>query len=180
MTRPAPDLADYYRWLSLPPATLLADCRRTPFQASGPGGQKRNRVYSAVRLEHPPTGTRAESGAHREASRNVQDALHRLRLSLALAGAQRVALAPASDTTDPDPPPGYPVFRAKISPGHADFPAAVLRALSVFRAGGAEPRAAAEVLGISTSAFVRFLKLDKAVLAAANQARRTVDKPALL
>ncbi|MCR9142476.1 MAG: peptide chain release factor-like protein [bacterium] len=191
------DLTAFYEWLALPPDELLAQCTRTPFQASGPGGQKRNRVYSAIRLEHPPTGLRAESGAHRESARNRADALRKLRLAMAITGAKLVPpVRPQTDSmskesssenpnrstpviADAAPPPKYPGFRAKISIEHRDFPATVLQALVAFRANGGEPRATAEGLDVSTSAFVKYLKLDKAVLAEANAIRRNLGKDSL-
>ena len=163
-------------WLALAPDDLLAQCRRTSYQASGPGGQKRNRVYSAMRLDHPPSELRAESGAHREAARNLKDALHKLRLQLALHGAR--LFAPDSGESF-EYPAGFAAFRMPINPGHADFPPNVLRALLAFRVHGCEPRGAAESLGVSTSALVRFLKLEKSVLALANDWRRAAGKDSL-
>ncbi|MEQ9365797.1 MAG: peptide chain release factor-like protein [Leptospirales bacterium] len=175
----ASDLAAFYTWLALPPEDLLAQCTRTPYQASGPGGQKRNRVYSALRLEHSPTGIRAESGAHREAARNRKDALRKLRLALAIAGSRLVPLPllRGAGTTPEDPldlpeaPDAYPAFRAKVSAEHQDFPATVLKALVVFRGFGGELRPTAARLGVSPSAFGRYLKIDKFVFAEANRIR---------
>ena len=47
------DREDY---LALDDARLLAQCQVHTYRASGPGGQKRNKTSSAVRLHHRPTG----------------------------------------------------------------------------------------------------------------------------
>lgn len=177
----APTLADYYRWLALPPDELLEQCTRTPYQASGPGGQKRNRVYSAIRLEHASTGLRAESGAYREAARNRKDALRKLRIAMAIAGSRLVPLSQSHSDSDAQaepstlheiaPPPGYPAIRAKISVEHVDYPGAALLTLATFRAGQGALKETAARLALSTSAFVRFLNLDKQILNEANQIR---------
>lgn len=80
-----PSIAALTSWLALEPEALLRRCDQTPFQGPGPGGQKRNRVYSGVRLRHAESGLSAEASERREARRNLADALHRLRLAMALA-----------------------------------------------------------------------------------------------
>ena len=35
---------------------LSRDCEITPFKSSGPGGQKKNKTESSVRVRHVPTG----------------------------------------------------------------------------------------------------------------------------
>ncbi len=176
------DLTDYYALLTLPDDELLQQCKRSNHQASGPGGQKRNRVYSAVRLEHAAADLRAEASEYREAGRNLTDALQKLRLAAAFQGAALVPFVPAEDAPPaeiPEAPPEYPAFRAKINPGHRDFPAVVLLALIALRLGRSEPRPAAERLGVTTSQLVKFLKIDKAVLARANELRTRAGRPRL-
>ncbi|MGB5392174.1 MAG: peptide chain release factor-like protein [Thermoanaerobaculia bacterium] len=53
------------------------------YQASGPGGQHRNRTYSAVRLKHLPTGIVVTAADSRSQLRNRKIALERLARRLA-------------------------------------------------------------------------------------------------
>ena len=55
----------------------------TVYQASGPGGQHRNRSYSAVRLKHLPTGIVVTAADSRSQIRNRKIALERLARRLA-------------------------------------------------------------------------------------------------
>jgi len=50
----------------------------TTYQASGPGGQHRNRTYSAVRMTHRPTGIAVTASDSRSQLRNRKIALKRL------------------------------------------------------------------------------------------------------
>jgi hypothetical protein len=93
--------AEAWAWLSLPPENLLKDCGQARFQGSGPGGQKRNRVYSGVRLTHVPSGLTAECVDSRASGRNVGEALSRLRLVIALGGGA------------PPAPPGFRHLKKK-------------------------------------------------------------------
>lgn len=63
---------------------LLGECRVETYRASGPGGQKRNKTSSAVRITHAPTGTWATGADTRSQHDNRRHALRRLRLQLAL------------------------------------------------------------------------------------------------
>ena len=51
----------------------------TAYQASGPGGQHRNRTFSAIRAKHIPTGIVVTATDSRSQLRNRKIALERLR-----------------------------------------------------------------------------------------------------
>lgn len=160
-----------YQWLELPPEELLRVCRQARFQGSGPGGQKRNRVYSGIRLTHPDSGVTAESVDGRSAQRNLQDALARLRLNLALSasldGCDPSGIG-ASSSREASP---RREFRPGANPAHPDFPGFALRALHHLAWNRGRTATAAEALGCSPSALTRFLKADKAVWAKAREIR---------
>lgn len=176
-------------WLALEPEALLRLCDQSPFQGPGPGGQKRNRVYSGVRLRHAESGLSAEASERREARRNLADALHRLRLALALAlpvpegdsagagpagtgSAAEPARAGSSGAAPLPSIPGGIAFRPGAKASHADYPRlafAALRALELRRGRLAE---AAAGLGCSASALARFLAADKRVWARAQEIRK--------
>lgn len=64
------------------PEILLREVRFHPFRGGGPGGQHRNKVESAVRLVHPPSGIMVVASEHRLQGRNRDLALQRLRKQL--------------------------------------------------------------------------------------------------
>ncbi len=59
------------------------------FQGKGPGGQKRNRVYSGIRAIHK-NGVIVEAVTHREVSRNEQEAYQKIILETAWLLADKV------------------------------------------------------------------------------------------
>lgn len=69
-------------WTGMTDAQLLAQCAVDTYRASGPGGQKRNKTSSAVRLRHQPTGLIVIAEESRSQHENKARALRRLRKSL--------------------------------------------------------------------------------------------------
>lgn len=73
-----------YPFLALEDHQLLRHCRVDAYMASGCGGQKRNRTYSAVRITHPETGISVIAEESRSQHSNKLKALQRLQKMLAL------------------------------------------------------------------------------------------------
>jgi hypothetical protein len=172
--QPAFGWSDAYRWLDLDPEELLAKCRQGRFQGSGPGGQKRNRVYSGVRLTHADSGLSSESVDGRESLRNLHHALRRLRGAIAVAPARESVAAPALE----DAASGHG-FRVDANPAHADFPRSLLRALHALALHRGRLAEAAAALGCTGSALTRLLREDKDAWRTAGEIRKREGLAAL-
>src|SRR5215472_10432942 len=71
-------------WMHLNDSQLLDQCELDTYRASGPGGQKRNKTSSAVRIRHPPSGLIVIAEESRSQHENRARALKRLRQAFAL------------------------------------------------------------------------------------------------
>jgi len=69
-------------WHQLTDEALLAQCDVQVHRAGGPGGQHRNKVETAIRLVHTPSGVVAEGKDQRSKTQNLSAALGRLREKL--------------------------------------------------------------------------------------------------
>lgn len=150
---------------ALPEPLLLADCELERLRRSGPGGQRRNKVETGVRLRHRPTGLVGEATERRSARQNHAAAVQRLRCLLAL-HVRRPASAP-SELWLRRSRGG----RLAVSPDHADAPALLAEALDLLAALDWDHRAAAERLGVSATQLVRLLSLEPEALRRLNGGR---------
>lgn len=145
--------------LRLPDADLLGRCRIDRFRGSGPGGQKRNKTDSAVRLRHLPTGIAVTAAESRSQHENRARALARMREAIALAvraSPPRDRLAPAlASLVDGGLVPPGPSGRRR-----PHYLVAVAQLLDLFCAHGCALADTAQALGVSTAHLVRFAARD--------------------
>ncbi len=133
-------------------AALLAECNVQHYKASGPGGQHRNKVTSAIRLQHTPSGLVVNGTESRSQHENRARALKRLREALALV--VRVPL-PA----EPRWPERIQIARGRLrvnesNPAVHHAIALVLDALHKFEG---DLKSAAAALSLTSSGLAKFL-----------------------
>ena len=156
--------------LALAEPELERQCRFEAYKSGGPGGQKRNKTSSAVRLTHGPTGIVAHCSDFREQSVNRRRAVHRLRFKLA------AELRTPINIRGYEPPAWLADLRhaGKFTtntrnPAYARLAAHVL---DVLDAADARLTATAALLGIPASNVVHVLEAEPAVKRAAGQIRQ--------
>ena len=96
---PAPGLPEHLQ-------ILLAECDISFSRTGGPGGQHRNKVETAVRLVHRPTGITIVAGQERSQYRNRLVALERLHERLRQIEQERTASEKRSQRRRTRPTPG--------------------------------------------------------------------------
>jgi len=152
-----------------PADRLAAECDVRRTRRSGPGGQNRNKVETAVVLLHRPSGIDAEANERRSQAENLRVALFRLRLKLALAVRRPVAIDAGPSTLWQSRCRGG---RIVVSPEHEDFPAIIAEALDVLEACAMDTGAAAACLGCTSSQLTKLLKDEPRALRLVNEHRR--------
>jgi len=150
------------------PEALLAECEVTTLRRSGPGGQNRNKVETAVVLRHRPTGLGAEANERRTQGENKRAALRRLRIVLALE-----VRRPAGAI---DRPSALWASRCRggkiaVSTEHEDFPTLLAEALDVLAAHDLDVKQAAATLGVSTTQLANLLRAEPRALGKVNAHR---------
>lgn len=163
-------------WTSLADDQLLAQCEVDTYRASGPGGQKRNKTSSAVRLRHIPSGLIVIAEESRSQHENRAKAQKRLRRALFLELREPVEgeVLQHPDYVDARDADGRLNLRVKDP---RFWPAAGV-VLDVLVAVESRVADAAKMLGTTTANLIDFLQTDPKLWQAANQLRsRFGQKP---
>ncbi|HWL92562.1 MAG TPA: peptide chain release factor-like protein [Phycisphaerae bacterium] len=156
-------------WLAMDDGVLLRECDVDTYRASGPGGQKRNKTSSAVRLRHAPSGLMSIAEESRSQHENKAKALKRLRWTIAFDCRQ--------PTTDRDALMAQlqsyrsPEGGLRIPRRAPDLPLLIARVLDVLEAASGGLQSAAAGLSLTTSQLSKLLVNEGKVLAAANHIR---------
>lgn len=151
---------------------LLRECEVRRLRRSGPGGQHRNKVETAVQLIHQPTAITAEANERRSQAENQKVALFRLRLAIAL----------EAELTEEQTAEFMTVWkrrckngRVTVSANHADFPLLEALVMSLIKTNDDNLPNVAEQLGTTSSQIAKLLKQEPLVLTLVNDRRRRLN-----
>ena len=162
-------------WTALTDPQLLAQCEVDTYRASGPGGQKRNKTSSAVRLRHLPTALIVIAEESRSQHENKAKAQKRLRHALFLH--QRDTFPEGLPTVEElaERPEMLAAFeqrdRLKLNPKNPNFWEMAGLILDLLVACVGQVSIVAELLNISTANLVDFLLTEPKLWQEANRIR---------
>lgn len=161
-------------WTRLSDPELMAQCEVDTYRASGPGGQKRNKTSSAVRIRHLPSSLIVIAEESRSQHENRARAFRRLRAAFYLKVREPIAAEELNRETL-SKRSGFPQVeeggRLRVGRKQPEFWPTAGLVLDVLAAVQARVSEAAELLGISTANLIDFLQIEPKVWEQANQLR---------
>jgi hypothetical protein len=154
---------------ALAPEELLKACETMRSKGSGPGGQHRNKVETAITLTHKPSGVMGAASERRSQVENAKAALFRLRVNLALEvrGDYSLTHGP-SDLLRSRVVKG----RLLLNPEHVDFPAILAEVLDLLWLKHWDVATAASLLELTSTQVVKLLRQEPRALAICNEQRQ--------
>ncbi len=152
----------------LPIPELLAQCEVVHTRRSGPGGQHRNKVETAIVLTHRPSGLTAEASERRSQAENLEVATGRMRRTLAVSVRTYRPMESAPSELWQFRLRGT---RIEINAEHADFPALLAESLDRLAQADWNAPELAPRLGTTLSQLVKFWKKEPRALARLNTER---------
>lgn len=162
---------------AIPEDELLKQCEIGFGRTSGPGGQHRNRVETAVFITHKPTATEASASERRKQFENRVMAVKRLRLKLAIN--VRTVVHPQKHRPTELWERRRQGSQMSVNPNHKDYPALLAEAMDVIWARKFDVAGAAGVLGITMSQLAKLVRHEKHAFMLVNQGRTDRGLPAL-
>ena len=162
-------------WTNLNDAQLLAQCEVDTYRASGPGGQKRNKTSSAVRIRHLPSALIVIAEESRSQHDNRVKAIKRLRQAFYLKLRESISTEGLSSVSQHAELASVRSLSGKLEVGRRDerFWPVVGLILDVLEATEARVSETAAALGISTGHLIDFLETEAKVWEQANQLRQS-------
>ncbi len=142
------------------------DIQRT--RRGGPGGQHRNKVETAIVITHRATGVSAQAAEQRSQHANLNSAMERLKVNLAIA----IRTTPLPTSPSALWKSRVRNRRISVSVSHADYPLILTDALDALLRCDNDVVAASEFLGLSTSQLIKFFKSKALVFDHVQQIRK--------
>jgi hypothetical protein len=161
----------------LPTDQLLANCQIQRGRRGGPGGQNRNKVETAIVIEHLASGVQSQSHRLRTQAANQEAAIFQLRCQLAIE---------VRGTGDDLPATCQQLWerrvrngRIALSSSHEDFPCMLAIAMDRLAMENWQPAPAATALQITTSQLIKMIRSHPAAFQFLNQQRANCNLPPL-
>jgi hypothetical protein len=169
--------ASYCHPAAIDDELLLKECEVTFGRASGPGGQHRNKVETAVTVTHTPTGESASASERRKQYENRLVAIRRLRLRLAIK--VRESVHPMRHRPSELWQRRRQGEKMSVNPEHRDYPGLLAEAMEVIIARKFDVAGSAGVLGITMSQLAKLIRHVRHAFAMVNKGRVDRGLPAL-
>lgn len=143
------------RWLIFEDTVFLKSCKTESFQSTGPGGQKKNKKFSAIRMTHIPTEVTVISDNYREQNINKKIAIKKLKIKIAINIRG----------------PKIELDRTIVSSSSDDYPLWIAKLFDILNNNKYDIKTTAVELSLTTSKLIKLIYKDKTVWKTINDNR---------